>query len=136
MDSTEHGVVVIIKNPDNKILLLEDNRKPSTGLWSPPHGRINSLDKDETESVEREVFEETRLRVKSLNKLITLPADYKVKSLSFWQAELIKDEKVVLDKNEASSFGWFSLKEIMDLPLKTATKTFFEMVLDRKIKLQ
>jgi len=136
MDSVEHGVVVIIKNAEDKILLLEDNREPSAGLWSAPHGRCNSLDKGEAETVEREVFEETHLKVIALNKLIILPSDYKVKTLSFWQAELVEENEVILDKNEASSYGWFSLKEIMDLPLKTATETFFNMVLSGKIRLQ
>jgi len=128
-----HGVVAVIVN-DGKFLLLEDSRELMLGFWAPPHGRCDPKDKSEMDTVIREVFEETHLTVKPLRKLWTTEADTKLKTVSFWLANVI-DGVLELDKRESSRFGWFTLDESFGLKLYPGTKRFFELVKKREIQL-
>jgi 8-oxo-dGTP pyrophosphatase MutT (NUDIX family) len=121
-----HGVVVII-DKDNKFLLLEDSRELMKGKWGPPHGRCKNTDKTEEDSVIRETYEETGFKVKPLRKLWTTKADTKVKTVSFWLAEII-DGKIKINKKESSNFGWFTINEATTLNLYPGTSSFFKLV--------
>jgi len=123
---TNHGVVALIIK-DNKILFLKDSRDLMLDYWAPPHGRCEETDKNEEETVRREVFEETSLQVNPQRKLWTTKADTKVKTVSFWLAEFVSGE-VAIDKQESSEFNWFSLDEILDLKLYPGTRDFFTLV--------
>jgi len=123
-----HGVVVIIKK-ENKFLLLKDSRDLMLGSWGPPHGRCEPSDKTEEDAVVREVLEETNLQVKPLKKLWTTEADTKVKTVSFWEAELMGGELKV-DPGESSEYGWFNVDEALELQLYPGTKKFLELVKD------
>ena len=127
----KHGVVAII-NKNNKYLLLEDSRELMKGKWAPPHGRCEKNDKTEEESVVRETYEETSLKVKSTKKLWTTKADVKTDTLSFWLATII-DGKISIDKEESSNYGWFTIDELLNLKLYPATKKFFTLVKSGKI---
>lgn len=121
-----YGVVVIIKQED-KILLLKDSRDLMLGYWGPPHGRCEPTDNSEEETVVREVMEETNLRVKPIKKLWTTEADTKIKTVSFWEAELTGGE-IKIDPSESSEYGWFTADEALKLKLYPGTKKFLELV--------
>lgn len=121
-----HGVVVIIKQ-DDKILFLKDSRKLMLGYWGPPHGRCEPTDSSEEETVVREVMEETNLRVKPVKKLWTTEADTKIKTVSFWEAEL-NDGEIKIDPAENSEYGWFTVDEALNLKLYPGTKKFLKLV--------
>jgi 8-oxo-dGTP pyrophosphatase MutT (NUDIX family) len=129
-----HGVVVIIKKED-RFLLLEDSRELMLGFWGPPHGRCEATDNSEEEAVIREVFEETNLQVKPIKKLWTTEADTKVKTVSFWKAELVGGE-IKIDSSESSKYGWFTVEEALNLKLYPGTKKFLELVKGNEIVLQ
>ena len=126
-----HGVAVVIKK-DNKYLLLEDSRDLMKGKWGPPHGRCDSKDKTEKESVIRETIEETGLTVKPLRKMWTIKADVKTDTISFWLAEIVRG-KINIDKRESSNHGWFTVDEILNLNLYPGTNKFFRLVKRGKI---
>jgi len=123
-----HGVVVIIKQGD-KILLLKDSRELMLGYWGPPHGRCEPTDNSEEETVVREVMEETNLKVKPIKKLWTTEADTKIKTVSFWEADLVGGE-IKIDPSESSEYGWFTVDEALKLKLYPGTKNFLELVKD------
>lgn len=126
-----HGVVVLIKR-DKKILLLKDSRVLMLNRWAPPYGRCDKIDQNEKAAVVREVFEETGLRVLPLKKIWTTKADTKIKTVSFWQAEVIGGA-LKIDEKETSEYGWFTLDEALNLELYPGTKKFFELVKQEKI---
>jgi len=126
-----HGIVALLIK-DDKFLLLKDSRELMLDYWGPPHGRCEESDENEEETVKREVFEETNLNVSPQKKLWTTTADTKVKTVSFWLTEFISGE-IVIDKQESSEFGWFSIDEILNLKLYPGTKDFFNLVKNSSI---
>jgi len=132
MNLSSHGIVALVQK-EGRFLLLEDARELMRGLWAPPHGRCEEIDSSEEDSVKREVYEETGLRVEPIRKIHTQPADTKVKTVSFWLAET-NDDKVKLD-DESSNSGWFTIGEALELPLYPGTKSFFDMVQRNEIQL-
>jgi len=134
VDLSSHGIVALVRT-DDKYLLLEDSRKLMLGYWSPPHGRCNPEDNREEDAVIREVREETGLVVKPIKKVATLPADTKVKTVSFWLVETGKNQEIKLDKSESSQYDWFTIDEALRLKLYPGTKKFFEDVTTGKLNL-
>ncbi len=128
----QHGIVAIVRNND-KFLLLEDARELMLGKWAPPHGRCEISDMSEEDCVTRETYEETKLKVKPIKKLWTQKADTKVKTVSFWLVELLSQE-IEIDE-ESSSYGWFTIEEILKLKLYPGTENFFRLVKDGKINI-
>lgn len=128
LDLLTHGVVVIIKQ-QNKMLLLKDSRELMLGKWGPPHGRCNEEDRLEEDAVIREVQEETNLQVRPIKKLWTTAADTKIKTVSFWEAE-VEGGEFKIDPSESSEYGWFTVEEALKLELYPGTKKFLEMVIN------
>lgn len=122
----DHGVVALIKR-GKKFLLLKDSRQLMLNHWGPPHGRCALNDQKEDDAVIREVLEETGLAVKPIKKIWTTTADTKVKTVSFWLAEIISGE-IKIDKRESSEYGWFTIDEALKLKLYPGTKKLFTLV--------
>lgn len=96
MELTSHGVVAIV-TLDGKYLLLKESRDLMNGKWAPPPGRCDSEDLTEEDAVIREVKEETNLNVTPVKKIITTPADTKVKTVAFWLVKLNEVLEIKLD---------------------------------------
>jgi ADP-ribose pyrophosphatase YjhB (NUDIX family) len=112
------GVKVFLKNKENKYLLLRRNSekypeiKPSYDLVG---GRINpgsSL----LDNLEREVFEETKLKMTSTPKLVgaqdILMKDRHVVRLTY--VGTVEDKDPVID-DESLEYKWFSLSELQNM---------------------
>lgn len=112
---------------EGKILFLKDSRNLMLNQWSFPHGRCEATDKLEEKTVIREVFEETCLKVKPIKKLWTTTADTKIKTVSFWMAEVIEGQ-IKIDPAESSEYGWFTIDEALKLELYPGTEKFLELV--------
>lgn len=134
MDLSTHGIVALVRNENDKFLLLRESRDLFNGAWAPPHGRCEATDNSEEDGVVREVKEEVGLDVKPIKKLLTQPADTKVKTVSFWLVEVVGGE-LVIDPGEASESGWFTLDEALNLDLYPGTKIFFQKVKSGEIEL-
>jgi phosphoglycolate phosphatase-like HAD superfamily hydrolase/ADP-ribose pyrophosphatase YjhB (NUDIX family) len=125
-----HGIVAIIRNHREEVLLVREARKnnPYFGYWSGPHGRCRPEDVIEEETVVREVCEECGVQVKPTKKVYTRPADTKVKTVSFWLAELSGDNSTPRPANhETDEIAWVSLDAITarQIPLYPGTEDFF-----------
>ena len=138
IDLATHGVVALLRNSDEEFLLLQDSRDGIMhGHWAPPHGRCELTDLDEEASVVREVKEETAIDVRPVRKILTQAADTKIKTVSFWLVEAaVTQPRVVLDTNESTAYGWFSLTESLELPLYPGTESFFRGLLRGDITLE
>ncbi len=129
-----HGVVILIRDKD-KFLLLKDSRELMLDFWAPPHGRCEEADKNEQDTVKREALEETGLNTAPIKKVWTTEADTKIKTVSFWLADVI-DGEICIDKNESSEYGWFTFEEALKLKLYPGTKRFFNLVKDGEISIR
>lgn len=134
IDLSSHGIVSLVRNEEGKFLLLEDGRPQMRGHWAPPHGRCEPTDESEEAGVIRETFEETGLRVKPIRKLLTQPADTKVKTVSFWLVDTLTSD-LVIDESETSDHAWLTIEEAMNYTLYPGTKIFFTKILDGEIKM-
>ena len=132
IDFSSHGVVAVIKK-DGKFLMIKEARDLLNGHWGPPHGRLNPEDKNEESAVIRETKEEIGVEVVPLKKLVTVAADTKVKTVSFWLVEMKENQKMKFDSGEISEYGWFTVDEALNLPLYPGTKKFFEDIKSGKI---
>ena len=132
-DLSSHGIVALVRSSEGKFLLLEDAREQMRGHWAPPHGRCEPTDISEEKGVVREVEEETGLAVAPLRKVLTQPADTKVKTVSFWLVETAGG--TVRLNEESSRFGWYTPNEALQLLLYPGTKLFFEKVVSSELHL-
>lgn len=106
------------------------------GHWAPPHGRLESSDGTEEAGVARETLEETGLRVRPVRKVLTQPADTKVRTVSFWLVDVEGDEHDLrIDPSETGEHGWFTVAEALRLQLYPGTKLFFDKVVAGNISL-
>lgn len=135
MDLSSHGIVALVRNKNGKFLLLEDSRPQMLGYWAPPHGRCEPTDLSEEDGVVRETREETGLEVEPVKKLVTQPADTKVKTVSFWLVNLLGGV-IKIDASETSNHGWFTVDEALGMKLYPGTKSFFEKVKTSEINLE
>jgi ADP-ribose pyrophosphatase YjhB (NUDIX family) len=112
---------VIFDNTLEKVLLTQ---RTDNGLWCLPSGAMESGE-SAAEACEREVFEETSLRVKAKrligvysnpDQLVIYPDGNKVfiVALSF-EAEIIEGELSLSD--ETTDVNYFSLIEMQDMPM-------------------
>lgn len=61
-----------------------------------------------------------------IRKVLTQPADTKVKTVSFW---LVASNAVTVNlDSESSDYMWASVDQALAMPLYPGTKTFFEKV--------
>ncbi len=123
------GVVVLIKK-DDKFLFIEEKRDLMLGCWAPPHGRMEE-NESEPEAVIREVKEEVGLDVEPIKKITETKADTKVKTVEWWEARIKGDAKINIDEEEVADFGWFSVREALELKLYPGTKLFLEKFGDK-----
>ncbi len=111
-----HGVVALIRNEHNQLLLVQEARPdhPYHGRWAGPHGVCEGRDVVEEETVVREAQEECGVAVKPVQKLFHCRADTKVRTVSFWEARLANPPAVPrADGCEASCAEWVSVEELL-----------------------
>ncbi|MDD5625986.1 MAG: NUDIX domain-containing protein [Patescibacteria group bacterium] len=114
--------VMILKN--NKILLGKRNQDPNKadselhgeGTWTMPGGKLR-FGESFTAGAEREVFEETGLKIKSV-EVISLSNDI-VKDAHFVTIGLLcrdfEGEAEIMEPEEIIEWRWFSLDQLPDL---------------------
>ncbi len=129
MAITTHGIVALVRNSGGgKFLLIEDMRKQVYGMWAPPHGCCEDIDKTEKDGVIREVYEKVGLRITPIEKVLTQKADTTVKTVSFWTVEYGENQIIHIDDKKLSNYGWFTIDESLEHKLYPGTRIFFEKV--------
>lgn len=128
MQYTDHGIVALVRDNNNRFLLIEDKRDKVKNMWAPPHGVIETIDKTEAEGVAREVKEKCGINVTPLKEVITQPGDNTVKTVTFWLVDFKGDQEIIIDETKLSKYDWFKLDEILKLKLYPGTRIFFQKV--------
>jgi len=128
------GVKIFLKNKEDKFLLVKrntDKYKNVKGVWDIVGGRIEPGE-DLTKNLEREVLEETGLKITSTPKLIyaqdIIPNEEKhVVRLTYTGNT---EGKPVLDTSENVEYEWLSLEEMKH---KEGLDIYVKEILDKKI---
>jgi ADP-ribose pyrophosphatase len=128
------GGVVVHKN---KVLLVLRGQPPSEDKWAIPGGSVNLGETLQT-AAEREVFEETGVRVKAGDLIYmfdTIERDeagriqYHYVILDFL-AEPLDPNQPVIPGDDARDAGWFTLTEIelLDTPVTETTQALLQKI--------
>ena len=112
-------VMVIIKNEDNKYLLLKGSDKDpqfKTSFWYFITGAVEDIDNDIIDTVKREVKEETNLyinNIKYLNWILYYASlGNKCKEKVFIAINI--SNNIILNE-ESIDYKWCTLEELLDL---------------------
>jgi 8-oxo-dGTP diphosphatase len=127
------GVVV----HNNKVLLVLRSRPPAAGKWAIPGGSVK-LGETLLAAAEREVFEETGLRVIADEIIYTFDTivrdeagqvEYHYVILDFL-ARLVDPHQALIAGDDARDAGWFTWAEIeaLDTPLSENTQTLLQKI--------
>ena len=128
------GVVV----HNNKVLLVLRGHPPSQDKWAIPGGSVKLGETLQT-AAEREVFEETGLRVKAGDLIYTFDTivrdaadriQYHYVILDFL-AEPVNPDQPVIPGDDARDAGWFTLAEIemLDTPVTETTQALLQKIM-------
>ena len=105
------AVGALIINDQDQLLLVRRARNPGKGKWGLPGGFV---DRDETaeDALRREVREETRLELTSLDLLTTFPNQYDYQGILSWVIDLFyvcraaDESSITLEAKELDQFVW------------------------------
>ncbi|QEF96875.1 Nucleoside triphosphatase NudI [Stieleria maiorica] len=101
----------LIVDSENKLLLVRRARNPGKGQWGLPGGFVDSGESVE-DALAREVYEETRLRLKRTELLITSPNQYDYQGIVtqvidlFYVCRAVDPTTVILEPAELDDYAW------------------------------
>lgn len=109
------GQYALIKNSENKILILERARSKT---WCLPGGRLNE-NEEWDEAFLRELKEELNLDCFNPNPIEVniLKDDYQTKYCVYFSV-ICPDMNSIKISDEHSNFGWFSIEEMNQLDIE------------------
>jgi len=113
-----NGSAVIIKNPEDKILMQQ--RKYPLGIWGLPGG-LMELGESTEETARREIFEETGLKMGELSLLGVYSGknylcvaqngdEFYVVTTVYTTSEYYGE--ILVNDNESLSFGWIDINKL------------------------
>ena len=110
-------VVEVCVKKDNKILMVQENRKEKKGKWNMPAGKLED-NEDLILAAKREVKEETNLNV-DIKNLICIEENVSEMGqllILYFSGEYVSG-KIKFDNEEISNVVWMTVKEINELGL-------------------
>lgn len=138
-DAPRVAAGAVIVNQDKVLLVLRD-KAPAKDMWAIPGGSVNLGESLQT-AVEREVLEETGLRIK-VGEII-----YAFEKIEHDEAGRVRFHYVILDlaaealdptqplkpADDVREAGWFSLADLdqLDLPVSDTTRTLLQTVMSK-----
>ncbi len=101
----------LVTNDRGRLLLVRRARDPGKGLWGLPGGFV---DRGETveQALVREIWEETQLKVESMQLLMTFPNHYNYRGVispvidSFYVCQILDTSQLQLEQAELDDFVW------------------------------
>lgn len=120
----------IIKNSDDKILLVQRSHSASfSEHWQLVEGKIEE-NESPVEAIKREITEEIGVNVKNSEVKSVSYTQLQVKEIKYLAIRVIFEVKVdsneIILSNEHQAFAWYSITEVLDLPLLPGTKEVIE----------
>jgi len=81
------AVAVIVKLPDERIILTKRKFEPRAGTFDLPGGFVDTMECAE-DAVKREIFEELGIKVSTLEFLSSFPNEYVYRNISYFTCDL------------------------------------------------
>lgn len=105
-----------VKNED-KILMVQENKKEVKNLWDLPGGKLK-IDEDVKEAVIREVLEETgfKINVNSILLIQNYVTNKGVLLIIYFNGFLEDKKQLDYRENEIKNVKWFTIEEMENLP--------------------
>ncbi len=146
-----HGIYGIILNND-QILLVLKSRGPYTGMWDLPGGAPlknqavsgqldgGSRSESEAQTLYREIYEETGIRVLTAHCLSKLAVTLKLESGLFHHTGVLysidtyetSDANMSVEKEDVHRAQWFKLSSMSKIKLSPFAQQAVELVLKKK----
>jgi 8-oxo-dGTP pyrophosphatase MutT (NUDIX family) len=122
-------LAIIQKKGTKKFLLVKaksDSNRKFKGCWMAPGGTLENKE-NHKETLIREIKEELGILIKPTSLIAETKGDNKNQIIQWWQCKSIPyGKKILLDDEELDGCGYFTLKEMENIPLWPATKKFFK----------
>ena len=134
--------VVITKEAEPKVLLIERGDKPFKGCWAFPGGFMN-MDETTEQCAIRELEEETGLKVSEVHQIgaySKVNRDPRGRTVTVAYLAIIDAPMAVKGQDDAAKAQWFPLSALPELAfdhdeiMREAVKKYQEIVIDKKVK--
>lgn len=121
------GIISKILNDEISYLLVSSKKDfgQYTGYYYPPGGHLENTESEE-DTLIRELKEELGIIVQPVAKLAETASDVEGQITSWWECKILSGDPKIIDPKEIADFGFYTRKEIKNLPLWPSTKKFFE----------
>ena len=109
--------IVMTKNNDPKVLLIERGHEPFKGFWAFPGGFMN-MDETTEQCAIRELEEETGLKVteiKQIGAYSKVDRDPRGRTITVAYLALVDEPLPVRGQDDATKAQWFSIKNLPKL---------------------
>ena len=102
---------------EDKILMVQENKKEVKNLWDLPGGKLKT-DEDIKEAVIREIMEETgfKINVNSILLIQNYVTNKGVLLIIYFNGVLEDKKQLDYRKNEIKNVKWFTIEEMENLP--------------------
>jgi 8-oxo-dGTP diphosphatase len=116
MSETKLIVVAAVIERHGRFLLgkRSSSKRSAPGVWHAICGRLEP-DESEVEGVEREVLEETGLRVRAIERVWQADTRDSTARIHWWRVERLDDRAAELLQDEHSELRWVSVQEMREL---------------------
>jgi NAD+ diphosphatase len=81
------AVAVIVKLPDNRIILTRRKFEPRMGTFDLPGGFVDTMERAE-DTIKREILEELNIKVQTIEFLSSFPNEYVYRGISYFTCDL------------------------------------------------
>ena len=134
--------IVITKEAEPKVLLIERGDEPFKGCWAFPGGFMN-MDETTEQCAIRELEEETGLKVREVHQIgaySKVDRDPRGRTVTVAYLAIVDVPMAVKGQDDAAKAQWFPLTALPELAfdhdeiMREAAKKYQEIVIDKKVK--
>ena len=134
--------IVITKEAEPKVLLIERGDEPFKGCWAFPGGFMN-MDETTEQCAIRELEEETGLKVSEVHQIgaySKVDRDPRGRTITVAYLAIVAAPMAVNGQDDAAKAQWFPLSALPELAfdhdeiMQDAIKKYQEIVIDKKVK--
>jgi 8-oxo-dGTP diphosphatase len=134
--------IVITKEVEPKVLLIERGDEPFKGCWAFPGGFMN-MDETTEQCAIRELEEETGLKVSKVHQIgaySKVDRDPRGRTVTVAYLAIVAAPMAVNGQDDAAKAQWFPLSALPELAfdhdeiMQDAIKKYQEIVIDKKVK--
>jgi len=134
--------IVITKEAEPKVLLIERGGEPFKGCWAFPGGFMN-MDETTEQCAIRELEEETGLKVSEVHQIgaySKVDRDPRGRTVTVAYLAIVDEPMAVKGQDDAAMAQWWPLSTLPELAfdhdeiMRDAVKKYQEIVIDKKVK--